>query len=130
MADATANLAIKDRFTAAVFSGDRDVMQGLLAPDFELHQPSGLAYSGVYTGADGFLVFLGKFMLVYEIKQLENTRTFIGQDPDDIVLEFVFRGTFKPTGQPFNTTLLEHWRYREGKIVLIKPYWFEMPTLG
>jgi ketosteroid isomerase-like protein len=121
------NLRIKDRFVAAVFAGDRGVMRDLLDASFELHQPPGLAYAGTYAGADGLLSFLGKFMATYEIGALNNTDSFLSENPDRAVLEFQFAGKVKSTGEKFNTTLLECWEFRQGKILRITVYWFAIP---
>jgi ketosteroid isomerase-like protein len=123
------NIAIKDRFVAAVFSGDTATMRSLLDPSFEVHQPPGLAYAGSYPGADGFLSFLEKFMATYEIEVLNTTDTFVSDNPDRIVLEFKFVGKMKSTGASFDTTLLECWEFRESKILRITVYWYAMPQL-
>lgn len=123
------NIAIKDRFVAAVFAGDTATMRSLLDPAFELHQPPGLAYAGTYAGADGFMRFLEKFMTTYDIEALDNTDTYSSQNPDRIVLEFRFAGKLKATGEKFDTPQLERWEFRAGKILRITVLWFAMPRL-
>ncbi len=124
------NLGIKDRFVTAVFAADADAMRNLLDASFEIHQPAGLAYAGSYAGAEGFLRFIAKFMETYDIKALVNTDTFMSENPDRVVLEFKFAGKVKSTGEKFDTTLLECWEFRKGKILRITVYWFAIPRLA
>lgn len=124
------NLAIKDRFVAAVLAGDQDTVAQLLDPEFELRQPAGLVYAGVYKGAAGFMRFLEAFGAAYEIESLENTNSYVAQDdPDVVVLEFRFRGRVKATGEAFDVNQLEPWYFREGKVRLIRPHWLNKPAL-
>ena len=126
----SSNLAIKDRFVSAVLGGDQATIAELLDPEFELWQPAGLVYAGVYKGASGFMKFLEAFGAAYEIELLENPSSFTSQnDPDVVVLEFRFRGKLKATGEPFDVSQLEPWHFRAGKILKIRPHWFDKPAL-
>lgn len=127
---ANPSLPIKDRFVAAVLSGDRDTVAKLMDPDFVLEQPRGLVYAGTYRGVDGFFDFLDRFAAAYDIESLENVNTFFGADPDLIVLEFRFRGLFKPTGERFDVSQFEPWYFRNGRVLKVRPHWFEMPGVG
>jgi ketosteroid isomerase-like protein len=121
------NLAIKDRFVTAVFSDDRATIERLLAPGFELHQPAGLPYEGVYRGREGFFVFLDKYMQAYDLEALDGTMTYVGQDPDLIVLEFQCRGKLKFNGSRFESLILERWAFHDGKIARMDICWFQIP---
>ena len=123
------NIAIKDRWVEAVLSGERDKVAELMDPDFTLQQPRGLAYAGLYRGPEGFFDFLDRFIAAYEIERLENVGTYLGEDPDRIILEFAFKGVFKPTGEAFDTSEFEPWVFRNGKVLNIRTFWFEMPRL-
>lgn len=125
---ANPNIAIKDRFVEAVFSGDEATLRTLIHPDFTLHQPPGLPYEGDYAGADGFMVFLEKFMAAYELESLDQTALFIEQDdPNALVLGFDIKGTLSETGRPFVSPQLERWDYCDGQIVQIRVFWFTLP---
>jgi ketosteroid isomerase-like protein len=102
-------------------------MRANLHPEFVLRQDRALPYGGEYRGGDGFLEFLKKFMAAFDVQSLENTRTFVGENPDAVVLEFSFRGKVKATGKDFATTLLELWEFKDGKIRGVTPHWFEIP---
>jgi ketosteroid isomerase-like protein len=124
------NIAIKDRFVAAVFAGDTATLRELVDPAFQVHQPPGLAYAGSYAGADGFMRFIEKFMATFEVEALNNTDTFRSTDPDRVVLEFQFKGKVKATGEAFDRKLLECWEFRDGKVLRITVYWFAPPRMS
>ena len=121
------NLAIQQQFVAAVFAGDADTIRSLVAPDFELFQGSGMPYAGTYKGADGFLEFLGIFADTLEIERLEPVRHFLSDEPGLIVFEFDIVAVHRATGQPFASSLLETWAFRDGKVAWIKPHYFNVP---
>lgn len=123
------NVALKDRFVAAVFAGDQETLRSVAHPDFELWQNRLLPYGGTYKGAEGFLAFLEKFSATFEIEQLENTRTFTS-DSGGVVSEFAFKGKLLSNGRPFDTKLIEVWDFADGKVLKIVTYWFETPNQG
>jgi len=128
---ANPNLAVKERFVTALFSGDTATMEELLAPDFELHQPKGLAYEGVYKGFAGFMQFVEKYMAAYNAETLDTTAVFYAEDnPDVIVFEFLSQGTLQSNGKRYDSTIMEPWYFRDGQITLIRPHWFEQPPLS
>ena len=118
------NIIIQERFVAAVFAGDSAAIEALAAPAFELHEGSGLPFSGVYGGAQGFLDFLGIFMATFEIDRLAPVRTYRTDDPDFLACEFDLRAIVRATGAVFESTLVELWSFRQGKVVSIKPHYF------
>ncbi len=121
------NLDVQQRFVAAVFAGDAEVLKGLCHPDFLLVQAPSMPYGGTYQGADGFLRFLGIFGATYDIEKLEPLRTYQAEDPDWLVSEFVLRATVKASGKLYDTTLLESWHFRDGKVLGIRPHYFQPP---
>ena len=119
-----ANLAIMERFVTAVFAGDSDTILSLCDPDFMLEQGSGLSFAGTYAGGEGFLRFLGIFNETFDIGQMETQRIYTTQDPDNVVTEMELRATVRATGKSFDTTLLERWQFRGGKVLSVKPHYF------
>ena len=122
------NIAIKDRWVEAVFAGDKDTIRELIDPEFELHQPPGLAYEGVYRGVDGFFDFLDRFLAAYDLESLEPTALYVEQsDPDALALEFQIKGILRATGTRFESPQFECWNFRDGKVVSIRVFWFRIP---
>ncbi|MEO6715916.1 MAG: nuclear transport factor 2 family protein [Novosphingobium sp.] len=124
------NSDIQQRFVAAVFAGDAATLNALCHGEFVLEQGGGMPYGETYRGAEGFLRFLGIFGETLDIEKLEPVRTYECSDPDWLVSEFDLVATVKATGQHYVTTLLERWQFSEGKVINIKPHYFEPPTRG
>jgi ketosteroid isomerase-like protein len=121
---ANPNLRIQKEFVSAVFAGDTNTIRSLCAPEFELHEGSGLPFAGTYRGADGFLEFLGVFNDTFDVEELAPVRTFTTDDPDRLVGELNLRATLRANGKRFDSSLLEMWQFRNGKVVSIKPHYF------
>jgi ketosteroid isomerase-like protein len=122
------NIAIKNRFVAGVFANDAQTIHELCDPAFELIQSVDLPYGGTYRGADGFMQFLKQFVATYHIEKLEQTNIFYTDDPDLLIFEFDFRATLQSTGKSFVTTILEPWRFRNGRVLTITPHYFNVPA--
>ena len=122
------NLAVQQQFVAAVFAGDADTIMALAAPDFTLHEGSGMPFAGVYEGGEGFLAFLGIFADTFEIEKLEPVRSYASDDPDRMAFEFDFCATVKATGEAFESSIIETWQFRDGKVESIRAHYFNVPS--
>jgi ketosteroid isomerase-like protein len=118
--------AILDRWLAAVFGGDKAALAAMMDPGFELHQSPALPYGGVLKGPEGFDHFWRSFGEAFEVEALDEVDRF-RSDGGAIVLKFHFRGRAKASGKPFDTTILESFYFRDGKVLSIAPHWFELP---
>jgi ketosteroid isomerase-like protein len=127
---ANRNLLVQQQFVAAVFAGDADAIRALAAPEFELVEGSGMPFAGTYRGAEGFLEFLGVFNDTFDLEYLRPVRHFASDDPDRMAFEFDLRGVDRATGAPFDSSLIEAWTFRGGKVVAIKPHYFNVPKRG
>jgi ketosteroid isomerase-like protein len=118
------NLRIQEQFVTAVFAGDADTIRSLCAPEFELHEGSGLPFAGTFRGAEGFLEFLGVFNDAFDIEYLTPVRTYVSDDPDWLVGELNLRARLRADGKLFESSLVEIWQFKNGKVVGIKPHYF------
>jgi ketosteroid isomerase-like protein len=124
---ANANLATMQRFVSAVLAGEAATLHEVAAPDFVLYEGSGMPFAGSYQGIDGFLRFLGIFGETLEIEVLAPVRSFVSDDPDVIAAELEVRGTNRATGRRFESSLVEVWTFRDGKVASIKAHYFNVP---
>ena len=124
------NLAVQARFAAAVMAGDVATLQELSHPEMVLTQGAGTAYAGTYHGSAGFLEFLGKFAGALDLDGIDTIRVFQCDDPDALVCEFDLKSKLKATGERYDTTIMELWEFRDGKVIRIKPHYFDKPGAG
>jgi len=123
------NNDVKTRFVDALFRNDWDAMAPLVHPDFELREPAALSYGGTYKGLDGFkkcweLIPNAGLQTEY----LDTLRCFFTEDPDSIVVELETRGTVTQTGEKFASKVMEQFDFKDGLIVAIVLYWFDIPS--
>lgn len=124
MMTSSRNIQVQQQFVAAVFAADANTIRALADPAFELHEGSGLPFAGTYRGADGFLEFLRIFGQTFDIERLDPIRSYESQDPDRIAFEFDLRATVRGTRRLFESTLIEIWNFRDGRVLSIKPHYF------
>ena len=125
-----ANIQLQEQFVAAVFAGNAETVRALAHAAFELQEGSGLPFAGTYRGADGFLRFLGIFCQTFDIERLAPIRSYESSDPDRIAFEFDLRATVRSTSELFESTLIEIWTFKDGKVLSIKPHYFNSCIAG
>jgi uncharacterized protein len=123
------NLAVQARFAAAVMAGDVATLKELSHPEMVLTQGQGTPYAGTYLGASGFLEFLGKFAAALDLESIDTTRIF-QSETGALVCEFDLKSTLKASGARYDTTLMELWEFKDGKVITIRPHYFDKPGVG
>lgn len=120
------NIVIQQRFVKAALTGDVATLQALCHPAFELHEGSGLPFAGIYKGAEGFIDFLRIFAEVLDVERLEPTRLYREADAGEyLACEFELRSVVRATGDRFDSSLVEIWRFHEGAVLEIRPHYFD-----
>jgi ketosteroid isomerase-like protein len=118
-----------ERFFAAVSTGDFTAISGMLDPDFVVHEAAGLPYAGTYRGIDGWRD-LSKAVIStwadFKIRPLE----FLGETDDTFVVRFALSGRSRKKGTSFETSVLELWRFRAGRLCEIVPYYWDTHHLA
>ena len=118
------NLEIADRLQASVFAGDHEAVRAIIHPDFELRQAKRIPYCEEYKGYDGFMRFLANFMGYYDISMLERIGSYFADD-GTIVVEFHMVATARSSGDKVDTTMLEKWEFKDGKVIGVTPHYFD-----
>lgn len=120
------------RFQSAFAAGDKDLLAKLVHPEFHVEQSRNLPYGGSFRGLDGFYEFaLGIFPTTWRIDRFDMLHRFDEADTEpgieSVVVMIHLVGSVAATGEPIDTTLLEHWIFKDGKLLAAKPHWFETP---
>ena len=121
------NLDTVDRFFAAYGSRDKAGVEACFHPDIVARQAAGHPYGGTYRGPKRVMEMLDAIGSTYSMEQFAIPHTFFDQDPDHIAFEFALGGKVKATGKSFDTTVIEHWAFKDGKVIGIGVHWFEIP---
>jgi len=119
---------VKTRFVDALFRNDWDTMAALVHPDFELREPEALPYGGTYQGIAGFRRCWELIpQSSHKTEHLDTLRCYFTEDPDSILVELEFRGSRRDTGEKFASRVMEQFEFRDGRILAITLYWFNIP---
>jgi len=118
------------RVLAALQSGDGEQIRAICHPDLTIEDPPGLPYGGVYRGFDGMLEVAGKLFAAVADCRMQ-TELIIG-DPagDEFVLKQRMTGRIARTGRPVEMGILEHYSFRDGLLVSIRPYYWDTRALA
>jgi ketosteroid isomerase-like protein len=120
---------LAERFFAALKVGDFDAMGALVTPDFVCREPAGLPYGGDHVGIEGWRKLTGMITATWAGFRLERLE-FHGETADSLVLRLFIKGRSRRTGTPFETSVLELWRFRDGLLCEITPHYFDTHALA
>jgi ketosteroid isomerase-like protein len=118
-----------ERFMAATRSDDEVALSELLHPDFLLEEPSGLPYSGTYHGVSGWRTLARAVVSAWSKFRIEPLE-YPAESKDSLVVRFAISGRSRKTGKPFESTVLELWRFKDGKLWRILPHYFDTHLLA
>ena len=122
------NRAIFETFMAAVFARDRTTVDAMLHPDFVITEAPGLPYGGTYHGPSGWRELNRAVIAAWGAINVEVTE-MLGETADTLVVRMTVSGTAQTTGTRFTTEILEIWRFRDGRILAIMPYYWDTHLL-
>lgn len=113
-------VALVDALYAATGTGDFDAAADMLTDDFIVSEADSLPMMGVYKGRNALRELYTKVMGMMDVAGLERGETATGSDFAVCRVVFQFQD---PTLAP--AELLELFRFRDGKVCEIKPYYFD-----
>jgi ketosteroid isomerase-like protein len=116
------------RLLAALRSNDSSQIKAICHPDMVVIDPESLPYGGTYRGLQGMVeVTTGLFEYVKDWKC--ETEKIIG-DPagDDFVLVQRMTGKTK-SGRPVDMPILEQYTFRDGLLIMIRPYYWDTKAI-
>lgn len=120
-------IAIRDKLLQVLGTGELASASQYIDADFRVLAAHPHPHAGDYHGMQGLSKMLEIMMASYAFERLEPLEVFEGNNPDEVVFRFALEGKVVSTGAPFRTTALEFWTFRNDKIAMIVPYWFEIP---
>ncbi|MEM1189436.1 MAG: nuclear transport factor 2 family protein [Pseudomonadota bacterium] len=117
-------LAMVEKLYAAAGQGDFDAAEEMLTDDLVIREAAGLPFEGTFTGRTALRELSAKVFGMMEIASLERVATTVGGDHAVAIAAFHFAD---PQLKP--AELCEMFRFRDGKVCEIKPYYFEPQTV-
>lgn len=113
-------LMVVDQLYAATSVGDFDAAEAFLTDDFVVSEADSLPMAGVYRGKTALRDLYVRVMGMMDIAGLERGETMTGDNFAVCHVTFQF---VDPTLK--EAELLELFRFRDGKVSEIKPYYFD-----
>ncbi len=117
-------LQLVDDLYDATGVGDFDKAEQYLTDDFFITEADPLPFAGVYRGKTALRELFTKVMGMMDVAGLNRVQTTSGGDYDVTILSFEF---VDPALQPAH--LCELFRFRDGKVCEIRPYYFDPATI-
>lgn len=113
-------VALVDALYAATGIGDFDAAEKLLTDDFIVSEADSLPMMGVYKGRQALRELYSKVMAMMDVAGLDRGETATGSDFAVCRVTFQFQDSALAPAE-----LLELFRFRDGKVCEIKPYYFD-----
>lgn len=117
-------LQLVDDLYAATGVGDFDKAEEYLTEDFFITEADMLPFAGVYRGRTALRELFTKVMGMMDVSGLHRVETTSGGDYAVTILSFEF---VDPNLAPAH--LCELFRFRDGKVCEIRPYYFDPATV-
>jgi ketosteroid isomerase-like protein len=125
-----ANIDIMRDFLDSFFKGDLDAASTFLADDFKVVESEGMPYAGEWLGRDGFRRLVEAVNACWADMKIALT-DIIG-DPDGSTFAVLMNmdGKSARNGRSFSTSLCELWSVRNGKITLVRPFYWDTKLMS
>ncbi|QLL07574.1 nuclear transport factor 2 family protein [Mycobacterium vicinigordonae] len=112
------------RIYAAVRAADVQTFFSYCHPDVILEEASSLPVGGIYRGREEFGRALGTLAAAYDLSTLEIKHVVASGDV--VVVNFVVRS---PKPRAFEIEVAEWWHFRDGKVALVRPFYWDTAEL-
>jgi ketosteroid isomerase-like protein len=109
-----------DEFYGLTAVGDWAAVDQRITDDFFVSEAEGLPMAGRYEGREGLRELYAKVMGALDVAAIERVETMVGQDKGIVMLSLRFADPSVPPAE-----ILELFRFRDGKLAEIKPYYFD-----
>jgi ketosteroid isomerase-like protein len=112
-------VAFVDKLYELAAAGDFDGCEAMMTDDFFITEADDLPMAGTYTGVTALRDLYTRVFGMIEVTGLQRIQTTTGGDYAVTILYFEFADGLAPAH------LCEMFRFRDGKVCEIKPYYFD-----
>jgi uncharacterized protein len=117
------NLAAIKKIYEAMFVGNMEAMKPFLDPDITVFEAESLPYGGVYRGISGVERLSRIIFETWDDMDFKLEGFTVGGDRAVALLHFSAKG--KKTGKYFSFPIAEAWRFRDGKAIEWRPFYYD-----
>ena len=121
------NREIVQAVFAASAEEDWDTVKSFLHDDIHVFEPDSLPYAGVIVGPENFIDLNQRGFNTWA--DTDHTIEHIVADGDHVVILGNMSGRGKATGQAFSVPLAAVWRLKDGKVVEVRPFYFDTKVM-
>ena len=114
------NIKFIEKMFAATGSGDWQAAEEMVTSDFQVVEAPSLPFGGVFRGIKGLQELYGLVMSSVGVAGLDIQQITAGGDRAVVLLDLMIEGN-----PPVRVPLAETFRFRDGKVCEIKPYYFD-----
>lgn len=122
------NRATTQKIYAAMFSGDMETVKGFAADDIMIHEAEGLPYGGLYRGPSGIDRLSRLIYETWDDMDFKLVEITAGGEYTVALMHFSAKG--KKTGKSFSFPIAEAWRFKDGKAIEWRPFYFDTKKCG
>jgi ketosteroid isomerase-like protein len=123
------NVSIVHGALANAKAGKLDQVEPLFPDEFVLYESEGLPFGGIYRGWKGYVEVLDKLKVFFaESKHVD--REFLAIDDTRVLVHFTLDAKIAKNGQHFQMPIAAIWELKDGKIVSIRPFFFDTKRIS
>lgn len=116
-------IEITKQLYESAIAADWDSFKKHIHPDFTVIESEGMPYAGSYKGVEGFQELVHTVFNYFEKLEIEATHYMEGDDHVVVIVSISGKG--KNTGKAFESNLLELFRFKDNKVIEIRPYYWD-----
>lgn len=121
-------IKIAERLYACAVDEDWEEFEKYLHPDFVIRESAALPYAGVYRGVQGFRDVVRRVFTGFHRLYAEPGHFMEGDE--HVAAIVVLSGTAKRTGREFETSVLELFQFKDGKVIEILPHYWDQQLIN
>ena len=117
------NVAMLWRLYDHFLKAEWEQVTAMLDPEFEVVEADSLPYGGTHKGPEGLMQVVAGLGANYDNIKLSDIE-IVGSG-DTVLGLFTFEADAKSTGRHIKMRFCEHWKFRNGKIIFLEPFYFD-----
>lgn len=95
----------------------------------EIREPESLPYGGIYRGVEGFTQCASKLANCWVNVTFRDLSFTASSTEEAVIASFTLMATARPTGMKVSFAVIELVRFANGKIIMIKPFYWDTHAL-